>query len=433
MGVDVPTLWNQMKDIIVKTFICVEAQVNGAANMRLFHQSNCFQLFGFDILIDENQRPWVLEVNFSPSLGTESLLDMEIKSSLISDIFTLIGVQPYDEEKMRDYRAHRRATVGKGKGKGKVGGEGKGRDGRVLPRGGETKEKKMKTKRKKEREEEEREKQRNAEREGKEDGDQTSALRSSTSHSPSSSPPSHLPLSPSSHNSPSRPDSPNPILPGFISETRALSDPSITPSDMKIIRSTNDELLRSRLGSYPFERIFPTELSFRYRGFFEKERSANVLLAHRIASDRVEAEMRGKKMPKYKGRPPSASQYRRAASASGAGFSALPCGGMQSDDAGAEAKPEKRQDEQGKREALVTTRKMAGNDGRRWKGDRTEQHRKGGSPSGSSAAPRERNGLPGRDQKGAGKLKREVSRLDSIMSQEKRRKGFRQKAFHYIY
>jgi D-alanine-D-alanine ligase-like ATP-grasp enzyme len=29
---------------------------------------NCFQLFGIDILIDENLKPWLLEINAFPSI-----------------------------------------------------------------------------------------------------------------------------------------------------------------------------------------------------------------------------------------------------------------------------------------------------------------------------------------------------------------------------
>lgn len=45
------------------------------------HQpSNCFELLGFDVLIDESLKPWLLEVNLSPSMNTETPLDIEIKT-----------------------------------------------------------------------------------------------------------------------------------------------------------------------------------------------------------------------------------------------------------------------------------------------------------------------------------------------------------------
>jgi len=36
-------------------------------------------------------RPWVLEVNLSPSLACDSPIDLKIKSHLVADLFSLTG------------------------------------------------------------------------------------------------------------------------------------------------------------------------------------------------------------------------------------------------------------------------------------------------------------------------------------------------------
>jgi tubulin polyglutamylase TTLL4 len=53
------------------------------------------------VLIDENLKPWVLEVNVSPSLNSSSPLDKKIKTSLISDVLHLIGVPLWDKSNYR--------------------------------------------------------------------------------------------------------------------------------------------------------------------------------------------------------------------------------------------------------------------------------------------------------------------------------------------
>lgn len=54
------------------------------------------ELYGFDILVDDKMKPWLLEVNLSPSLGIDSTLDSRIKSSMLCDLFTLIGIPIVD-------------------------------------------------------------------------------------------------------------------------------------------------------------------------------------------------------------------------------------------------------------------------------------------------------------------------------------------------
>jgi hypothetical protein len=58
------------------------------------HPASCFQIFGFDIILDEALKPWLLEVNVWPSLSSGSPLDKRIKTKLVADSLTLVGIQP---------------------------------------------------------------------------------------------------------------------------------------------------------------------------------------------------------------------------------------------------------------------------------------------------------------------------------------------------
>jgi len=50
-----------------------------------------------DLLIDKNLRPWLLEVNASPSLACNATLDKRIKSQLLCDVFHLLGIVPFNK------------------------------------------------------------------------------------------------------------------------------------------------------------------------------------------------------------------------------------------------------------------------------------------------------------------------------------------------
>uniref|UniRef100_A0A1I8FU28 Tubulin--tyrosine ligase-like protein 9 n=1 Tax=Macrostomum lignano TaxID=282301 RepID=A0A1I8FU28_9PLAT len=100
---DVAKLWVDIDDIIIKTVMsahyvvkhnyrtCFPNHVRGSA---------CFEILGFDIILDRKLRPQVLEVNHSPSFSTDSRLDREIKEALITDTLNLINVGAVDRKKV---------------------------------------------------------------------------------------------------------------------------------------------------------------------------------------------------------------------------------------------------------------------------------------------------------------------------------------------
>ena len=53
------------------------------------------------MLVDDTLKPWLLEVNLSPSLAVDSPLDLNIKSRMLSELLTLAGIRPYDREAHR--------------------------------------------------------------------------------------------------------------------------------------------------------------------------------------------------------------------------------------------------------------------------------------------------------------------------------------------
>ncbi|XP_071413902.1 tubulin polyglutamylase TTLL5 isoform X2 [Pithys albifrons albifrons] len=90
-GRDTAALMANVEDLIIKTVVSAELAIASACKSFLSHRGSCFELYGFDVLIDDTLKPWLLEVNLSPSLACDAPLDLKIKASMLSDMFTLVG------------------------------------------------------------------------------------------------------------------------------------------------------------------------------------------------------------------------------------------------------------------------------------------------------------------------------------------------------
>ncbi|XP_051880741.1 tubulin polyglutamylase TTLL4 isoform X2 [Pristis pectinata] len=110
-GVKTEQLREQMKDVIIKTIIASESYVNSQINLYVRNRYTCHELFGFDIMLDENLKMWVLEVNISPSLHSSSALDINIKGQMVSDLLNLAGfIIPQKEDVTPDITKSTSAT-----------------------------------------------------------------------------------------------------------------------------------------------------------------------------------------------------------------------------------------------------------------------------------------------------------------------------------
>lgn len=74
----------RIKDIIIDVFLSVRKKMN--ANNR----ENCFELFGFDFLLDEDFRVWLIEVNYNPFLGTPNEYMKVLVPNMIEDMLKIV-------------------------------------------------------------------------------------------------------------------------------------------------------------------------------------------------------------------------------------------------------------------------------------------------------------------------------------------------------
>ncbi len=94
-GRDTNLLMQQIKDIVVKTLIAGQAYLDSvfkSVQLDDFENSMCFHLLGFDIMLDHKCKPYLLEVNHSPSLSTDSPIDAKIKNGLIRNTIQMLAL-----------------------------------------------------------------------------------------------------------------------------------------------------------------------------------------------------------------------------------------------------------------------------------------------------------------------------------------------------
>ena len=91
-GINFDTIWQQIREIIVKSLLAVQSEMESTPSS--------FDLVGYDVLIDANLKAWLIEINSSPSLARDNVLDDMVKQTLIDDTLDLINPLPFNRKKM---------------------------------------------------------------------------------------------------------------------------------------------------------------------------------------------------------------------------------------------------------------------------------------------------------------------------------------------
>ena len=78
----VDSLLQSIDGIIIKTIISALSKLKWCYSRFVREEvsdSICFEVLGFEILVDKQLKPWLIEVNHAPSFATETQFDLDLK------------------------------------------------------------------------------------------------------------------------------------------------------------------------------------------------------------------------------------------------------------------------------------------------------------------------------------------------------------------
>ncbi|CAB3991917.1 probable tubulin polyglutamylase TTLL1 [Paramuricea clavata] len=75
-------LFDDMHWLIVHSLKSVQHVMNS--------DRHCFECYGYDVIIDDNLKPWLIEVNASPSMTATTTSDRVMKYNLINDVINIV-------------------------------------------------------------------------------------------------------------------------------------------------------------------------------------------------------------------------------------------------------------------------------------------------------------------------------------------------------
>ena len=102
-GEDVDEMWEEIKRMLIKTICSAQpilAHHYKSCQPDDYHNHMCFEILGFDFLINNKLKPVLLEINHTPSFSVDTPFDREIKTNVIHDTLKLMNVSQKMKKKI---------------------------------------------------------------------------------------------------------------------------------------------------------------------------------------------------------------------------------------------------------------------------------------------------------------------------------------------
>lgn len=89
-GINTDLIVNEFERIVTFTIISAATKIRQYHQSLVPHRHTSFEMFGFDVLIDENLKCWLMEVNVSPSMsGKDAEFDRKQKFDIMAEMFNV--------------------------------------------------------------------------------------------------------------------------------------------------------------------------------------------------------------------------------------------------------------------------------------------------------------------------------------------------------
>jgi len=77
--------FHEIQNVIIRSLLGVQKVI--------INDRNCFEMYGYDVMLDDVLTPWLIEVNASPSISADTKEDHKLKVGVLSDLLTIIDCE----------------------------------------------------------------------------------------------------------------------------------------------------------------------------------------------------------------------------------------------------------------------------------------------------------------------------------------------------
>eukprot|EP00798_Chlamydomonas_sp_ICE-L_P013419 gene13419-19273_t len=78
-------LFHNIQNLIIRSLLAVQPS--------MIMDKHAFELYGYDVLIDQELKPWLIEVNASPSLSASDKGDWSLKCAMLEDLLDVVDIE----------------------------------------------------------------------------------------------------------------------------------------------------------------------------------------------------------------------------------------------------------------------------------------------------------------------------------------------------